>query len=148
MRIAIFLLLIGQTYTATAGNEMANPSSVDLSAHVMEKCDDFSQAGMRACLRREVNASAKALIDMEEKATTALKHWDEKSEFVARAESQLRSSRKAFIAYRDAQCIFAASLGGGAIPKALEMRQLACLYAINTERLQHLKRLILSIPNE
>ena len=114
----------------------------------MDQCDEFSQAGIRECLTGKVKESVRELIVTEEKAGAALKRWDEEAEFVARAEEKLRSSRKAFLAYRDSQCIFAASLGGGAIPKALQMRQLACLYAINTERSQHLKRLIADIPSK
>lgn len=146
MRLIICLLLTGKIFNAAAAQQLPPPESVDLSAYIMEQCDEFSQAGIRDCLKRKVTESAKALIVLEDKATAVLKQWDEEADFVGRADEKLRASRKAFISYRDAQCIFAASLGGGAIPKALEMRQMACLYSINTERLNHLKRLIADIP--
>ena len=41
---------------------------------------------------------------------------------------------KAYAHYRDAQCAFAASLGGGAIGNALELRRLSCLVGLNNGR--------------
>lgn len=107
-----------------------------------------SQDGMRECLQRKVSESDKALHGAEDSAVSVLKLWDEEAAFVSRAEKSLRTSRTAFLGYREAQCGFAASLGGGAIPNALELRKLACIYAMNTERTMQLKRLVATLPRQ
>lgn len=112
---------------------------------VLEQCDEFSQAAIRECLQRKVRGSLKALAQAEAKAAISIERWDEREQFIAKARDRLRASKHAFLKYRDTQCAFAASLGGGAIKAALEQRRMACIYALNTERTVALNRLASSV---
>ena len=47
------------------------------------------------------------------------------------AKNKLKKSNKEFIKYRDLQCDFAYSLGGGAIGNALNMLKYTCLAELN-----------------
>ncbi len=55
------------------------------------------------------------------------------------AQTRLTRSGRAYIQYRKNQCSLAASLGGGAIGNALDIRRIACAAALN---LQHAKLLL------
>jgi len=65
--------------------------------------------------------------------------WKEDKKYVDLAKMRFAASRKAFIEYRDKQCAFAASLGGGAIGHALETRRLACMTELNNRRAEQLR---------
>ncbi|GGY27500.1 lysozyme inhibitor LprI family protein [Pseudoduganella albidiflava] len=133
---------------AMAFTEVHGEPQVDAAAAVLEQCDEFSQAGFRECLQRKVRNSLKSLARAEARAAISVERWDEDEQYIARARSRLRASKNAFVKYRDAQCAFATSLGGGAIGAALEMRRLACVYGLNTERTVALKRLTETMPLE
>ena len=49
----------------------------------------------------------------------AFSNWDEDKEHIVIAQNKLKKSNKEFSKYRDLQCDFAYSLGGGAIDSAL-----------------------------
>jgi uncharacterized protein YecT (DUF1311 family) len=127
--------------TAAVGANAASSTFESLRGNVLVQCGEQSQAGMRECLRKKASESGRLLSTAEQEAALRLSRWDEDEEFVARARKTLQASRTAFAAYRDALCSFDASLGGGAIPNALEMRRLACLYAVNAERVAQLKEM-------
>lgn len=120
----------------------------DAATEVLEQCGEFSQAALRECLQGKVRESMKALSQAEARAGTSIDQWDEDERFVASSRDWLRTSTSVFLKYRDAQCAFAASLGGGAIGAALELRRLACVYALNTERTLALTRLAAGIPRK
>ena len=100
----------------------------------LEECGAYSEAGMRECLAKKARESAVRLRRAEERAVVALSKWDEDAKFVNLAKEKLKASSKAYEQYRDAQCAFAASLGGGAIGNALELRRLSCLVGLNNAR--------------
>jgi uncharacterized protein YecT (DUF1311 family) len=104
----------------------------------LEQCGAYSEAGMRECLAKKSHESTTALKRAEERAIVALSKWDEDAKYVNLAKEKLRASSKAYEQYRDAQCAFATSLGGGAIGNALEMRRLACLVGLNAGRTKQL----------
>lgn len=104
----------------------------------LEECGASSEAGMRDCLATKSHESNVALKRSEQHAMAALSKWDEDPRFINLAKEKLRSSSKAFEQYRDAHCAFAASLGGGAIGNALELRRLSCVVGLNIERARHL----------
>ncbi|MGJ7914261.1 hypothetical protein ACI48D_02115 [Massilia sp. LXY-6] len=56
------------------------------------------------------------------------------------------ASRQAFARYRETQCAFISSLGGGAIANALHMRRLACTIDLNNERAASLSKGIADLP--
>lgn len=100
----------------------------------LEECGAYSEAGMRECLAKKARESALGLRRAEERALAALSKWDEDAKFVDLAKEKLKASSKAYEKYRDAQCAFAASLGGGAIGNALELRRLSCIVGLNNGR--------------
>ena len=104
----------------------------------LEQCGAFSEAGMRECLAKKARESAAGLRRAEERAIAALSRWDEDARFINLAKEKLKASSKAYAHYRDAQCAFAASLGGGAIGNALELRRLSCLVGLNNGRTQQI----------
>ena len=67
-----------------------------------------------------------------------LSEWDEDPSNINIAKANLTTANKEFIKYRDAQCKFNYSLGGGAIENALEMRLFACIAELNNRRNQQL----------
>ena len=104
----------------------------------LEQCGAYSQAEMRECLAKKSRVSNAALRRTEEQAIAALSKWDEDAKFINLAKAKLKASNKAYAQYRDAQCAFASSLGGGAIGNALELRRLSCLVELNMERTKQL----------
>lgn len=104
----------------------------------LEQCGAYSQAGMRECLEKESRASNAALKRAEEQVAAAISKWDEDAKFIDLAKKKLRASNKAYEQYRDAQCAFAYSLGGGAIGNALEMRRLTCRIELDIGRIKQL----------
>ena len=54
------------------------------------------------------------------------------------AKNKLKKSNKEFIKYRDLQCDFAYSLGGGAIGNALNMLKYTYLAELNFQRTKQL----------
>ena len=111
-----------------------------------EECSAFSEAGMRDCLTEKSKKSQKALSQAEEKVVDTLSKWDEDSKFLQLAKARLSASGKAFAKYRDEQCAFASSLGGGAIGNALEIRRLACVTELNNRRAAQLRDAVSDLP--
>lgn len=114
----------------------------------LEECGAYSQAGMRECLAKKSSESNAALKRAEKQAIAALSKWDEDAKFINLAKEKLRVSSKAYEQYREAQCAFAASLGGGAIGNALEMRRLSCLIGLNNEHAGQLTKDASALPSK
>ncbi len=114
----------------------------------LEECGAYSEAGMRECLAKKAHESAMILRGAEGQAIAALSKWDEDAKFINLAKEKLRVSNKAYEQYRDAQCAFAASLGGGAIGNALELRRLSCLVGLNNGRAKQLNADASELPSK
>jgi hypothetical protein len=113
----------------------------------LEECGAYSQAGMRECLAKKSRESAFALKQAESKAVAAIAKWDEDAKYVALAKEKLKASDAAFERYREAQCALAASLGGGAIGNALEIRRLACVTDLNRLRAESVSAAATALPS-
>lgn len=111
-----------------------------------EECSAYSQAGTRDCLAQKSESSQKALRQAEEKVASTLSTWDEDHKYVNQAKVKLVASNKDFAKYRDAQCAFASSLGGGAVGNALDMRRLACVSELNNRRAEQLRDAVSDLP--
>lgn len=111
-----------------------------------EECSVFSEAGMRDCLAKKAENSQKALRQAEGKVAGTLPKWDEDMKYVSQAKAKLAASNKEFTKYRDTQCAFASSLGGGAIGNALDMRRLACIAELNNRRAEQLRDAVSDLP--
>ena len=128
----------GKVWAAELTNEQA----------ALEECGAYSQAGMRECQAKKSDESSAALKRAEDQAVAALSRWDEDARFIHLAKEKLRASSKAYERYRDAQCAFAASLGGGAIGNALEMRRLSCRIGLNNERARQFTKDVFALPSK
>lgn len=113
---------------------------------VLAECGALSQAGMRECLAKKASASQASLRRAESDAAAALGRWDEDAKYAASAKRKLDASNKAFEKYRETQCAFASSLGGGAIRNALELRRLSCTIDLNNSRASALSSSIAKLP--
>lgn len=118
----------------------------DTEAQILEQCSGASQAGMRDCLEKRAIASQHALRDTEKKTAEAIAAWDEDKKFIGAAQARLTAATQAFERYREAQCALSASLGGGAVGNALELRRLACVAAANDMQVEKLRRMTESLP--
>jgi len=101
---------------------------------------------MRDCVEKRFQESEKALKQAEAEAFAALSRWDEDSKYAKLANRRLKAANTVFTRYRDSQCAFAASLGGGAIGSALETGRLACASELNDQRARQLKRAVADLP--
>jgi uncharacterized protein YecT (DUF1311 family) len=112
----------------------------------VDECGALSQAGMRACLARKSAESQGALKRVESDLVSALAIWDEDAKYARLAKERLAASSRAFEQYRETQCAFASSLGGGAIGSALDMRRLTCAIELNDARTRLLSSDIAGLP--
>ncbi len=145
MQISNFIIVVGalalQGYSGALW-----PTEIRSEPGALEQCGAHSEAGMRECLAKMSYETSTALKRAEAQAIAALSKWDEDAKYVNLAKEKLRASGKAYEQYRDAQCAFASSLGGGAIGNALELRRLSCLVGLNTERTKQLKTDASTLP--
>ncbi|MFT8891878.1 MAG: lysozyme inhibitor LprI family protein [Acetobacter papayae] len=111
-----------------------------------EECSAFSQTGMRDCLAKKAENSQQTLQQAEEDVARRLSKWDEDRKYVSQARAKLTESNKDFAKYRDVQCAFSSSLGGGAIGNAIDMRRLACIAELNDRRVAQLRNAVSDLP--
>lgn len=137
MRVANLIILTGALALSTL-SASAWAAEVEGARGALEECGAFPQAGMRDCLAKKYRESTTALMRAEKQVLASLSKWDEDARYINLAKGKLNASSKAYQLYREDQCAFAASLGGGAIGNALELRRLACLVGMNAERTKQL----------
>ena len=135
----LFMLLAGFTGVVSANEAMDGRG-------LREACSAQSQAGMRDCLAQHAQTSATKLSQAQAQAHHQIDQWDEDIKYRAQAKALLDAAHRSFIQYRNAHCAFSASLGGGAIGNALEMRRLACQAQLNHQRAQDLVNNTAELP--
>ena len=125
----------------------AQTSSIASEWDLRMECSNStpSEAEMTRCLKAKALKSQKELQNTEKKMIKILSEWDEDPSNINIAKANLTTANKEFIKYRDAQCKFNYSLGGGAIENALEMRLFACIAELNNRRNQQLIDLMSNI---
>ncbi len=118
----------------------AQTSSIASEWDLRMECSNStpSEAEMTKCLKAKALKSQKELQNTEKKLIKKISKWDEDPSYINIAKANLTAANKEFIKYRDAQCKFNYSLGGGAIENALEMRLFACIAELNNRRNQQL----------
>ena len=126
----------------------AQTSSIASEWDLRMECSNStpSEAEMTRCLKAKALKSQKKLQNTEKKMIKILSEWDEDPSNINIAKANLTTANKEFIKYRDAQCKFNYSLGGGAIENALEMRLFACIAELNNRRNQQLIDLMSGMP--
>jgi uncharacterized protein YecT (DUF1311 family) len=147
MRTMMWVCL-GLTLSAPAFSNTDASRVIPNERTLREACSAYSEAGMRDCLAAKARESYNALVQVENQLRAALSRWDEDAKHIRLAQAKLAASDKAFIQYRDAQCAFAASLGGGAIGNALEMRRFACIAELNHRRAKLLHDALSGFPSK
>ena len=132
------LIVLACAFALPAFSGKVSAAELQSKPTTVEQCGAYSQAGMRECLEKESRTSNAALKRAEEQAAAAISKWDEDARFIDLAKKKLRASNKAYEQYRDAQCAFVSSLGGGAIGNALELRRLSCRIELDIGRANQL----------
>jgi uncharacterized protein YecT (DUF1311 family) len=145
MRKIISILAFGLTIYFSFANSATSNASVESERALREECS-YEITGVRECLEKKQKASQANLTRAEEQVRGVLSKWDEDEKYVNLAKARLTASGKAFTKYREAQCAFAASLGGGAIGNALEMGRLACMAELNNRRAEQLRDVVSDMP--
>jgi uncharacterized protein YecT (DUF1311 family) len=139
----MFMATFTTAFTTTALLQMNSyAASSDTILSEMELRGDvcsFAQEGINECLEKKLQESEIALQQAEKKMRKSFAEWDEDSVYRRIASERFYFSMQAFVLYREAQCEFAASLGGGAIGHALDTRRLACLTELNNRRTAQLR---------
>jgi uncharacterized protein YecT (DUF1311 family) len=145
MRAIVFVTVFVLSWSALPAASAQAVATQD-ERTIREQCSGGSEADMHDCLVKKARESDKALKDAERTAANTLAKWDEDAKFIGQAQTKLRLSSKAFEHYREAQCAFAASIGGGAIGNALDMRRLACVTELNNRRTVQLQATTNGVP--
>jgi uncharacterized protein YecT (DUF1311 family) len=117
------------------------------AAH-LDDCVAGSQADMRRCLERKSQESSASLAAAETAALSAVANWDEDEKYRKTASIALSNTSKSFIQFRQAQCDFASSLGGGAIGNALTLRRLRCVTDLNQRQAESLRLETSNLPTK
>ena len=153
MRTIVWVALVGLFASALLAAQAraadAAPAAVaGVAPGAAEQCGANSQAGMRDCLQQQASSSAALLKQAQDQAAAAIGNWDEDAKYVKQAKAKLQASNLAFDKFAAAQCAFAASLGGGAIGNALELRRLACSADLQAQRAAQLHRDSAALPQK
>lgn len=135
MRTVMLVALLGIGASAFAQEQ---PNELLTERELREACS-FDAAGVRECLATQVKESEATLKAAESAFANAVDHWDTDAKSAKQTRQKLSAAAAAFVKYRAAQCAWAASLGGGAIGHALEMRRLACVAELNLRRADSLQ---------
>lgn len=122
--------------------------AVQATAAAPQACAALSQAGMRDCLLQKHANSAAYLKQAEEKMVQAIAQWDEDRPATKLAQQRLLASQAAFEKFGQAQCAYAAALGGKAAGNALEVRRLNCMIDMNSARAAQLLEQGAALPRK
>jgi uncharacterized protein YecT (DUF1311 family) len=129
----LFLCVSLQAFAVPEGEILSESALRD------ECSENFGpQVTIRECVKKAATKSEKALKQAEKDAINTLSKWDTDDEYINLAKSRLTASGETFAKFRADQCSFAASLGGGAIVAALDMRRDACIAELNNRRAKQL----------
>lgn len=144
--IALIASTLAAFFPLTTGAASAASSApVQSERSLREECS-YEITGFRECLEKKQKLSENNLKSAEKHVRDALSKWDEDAKYIALAKTSLAASEKAFAKYREDQCAFAASLGGGAIGNALDVRRLACAAELNNRRAEQLRNAVTDLP--
>jgi uncharacterized protein YecT (DUF1311 family) len=106
----------------------------------------LSQIEFGECLEKKRQESASELQSAETLMRTALTQWDEDAYFVHQAQEMFTVAANAFTAYRELQCEFARSRGGGGVHSSTF--RLACETELNLKRAAELRDAASLIPQK
>ena len=126
----MIIFIIITPLSVFANLKYANLNQSELRRYCGEKV--FSQVDVAYCLEKIFYISEAELDKSQWKLFNELSKWDEGRDYIVRAKNKLKKSHKEFIKYRDRECDFAHSLGGGAI--GLNKITYSCLAELNFQQ--------------
>jgi uncharacterized protein YecT (DUF1311 family) len=139
------VIIFGVGILLPLSNSSLASTEIKNEFELRDECS-YDPIGIRECLQKKLKLSETNLKNTEEKVNQSLEKWDEDPEYINAAKAKLKSANEAFIKYREAQCQFAFSLGGGAIGNALDVRQFSCIAELNNRRAEQLLGSIITLP--
>jgi uncharacterized protein YecT (DUF1311 family) len=147
INVFIALILSAPSHVFAAKVE-AKTDDIPNERAVRRACSDeaLSEVDISECLEKAAATSEKTLKQAEYYALATLSGWDEDKEYIDLAKTRLITAGKTFAQFRADQCSFAASMGGGAIGAALEMRRNACIAELNLRRAKQLRDFMDTLP--
>jgi len=120
---------------------LANHERVFLDRdELYDECSEFSQAGMRECLREKAKESQQVLEQVEEEIFFEIPRKRVEPEYIFESVGKLPVANQAFYLYRDACCAFRASLSGGGNGRSIAHP--LCIAAQNNRRAAQLDKII------
>ena len=132
----MIIFIIITPLSVFADSKYANLNQYELRLYCSN--NTLSEAELTECLEKIFYTSQAELDKSQQNFFNALSNWDEDKEYIVIAKNKLKKANKEFIKYRDLQCDFAYSLGGGAIDNALNMYKFSCLAELNFQRAKQL----------
>tara|TARA_R100000656_G_scaffold57783_1_gene45148 strand:+ start:101 stop:538 length:438 start_codon:yes stop_codon:yes gene_type:complete len=143
MRKLVIIFWLG-ILLSLSHSSLAN-SEIKSEFELRDECS-YDPVGIRECLQKKLKSSELNLKSAEGKVSQYLEKWDEDPDYISAAKAKLKSANEEFVKYREAQCQFALSLGGGAIGNALDVRRFACITELNNRRAEQLLSSIVALP--
>jgi hypothetical protein len=143
MRKLVFIFGLG--VLSLLSNSSLASTEIKSEFELRDECS-YDSLGMRECLQTKLHESEVSLTSAEEKVKQALEKWDEDPKFIAAAKSKFKKATGAFAKYKEVQCEYAYSLGGGAIGNALDVRRIACMTELNNRRAAQLLDSVVDLP--
>ena len=118
--------------------------TLPLEHSIRDACSDryFAQVDVQTCVRQDAERSATAWHNAQAQAIAKMQQWDEEPKYADAALKKYHAAEQAFAAYRNRYCDWAASLGGGAIGTARQMRKNACIAEQNRTRAKQLQQMM------
>ena len=131
----LFLLCVSATALA---------DTLPLEHSIRDACSDryFAQVDVQACVQQDAERSATAWHNAQAQAIAKMQQWDEEPKYADAALKKYHAAEQAFAAYRNRYCDWAASLGGGAIGTARQMRKNACTAEQNRTHAKQLQQMM------
>ncbi len=131
----LFLLCVSATALA---------DTLPLEYSIRDACSDryFAQVDVQACVRQDAERSATVWHNAQAQAIAKRQQWDEEPKYADAALKKYHAAEQAFAAYRNRYCDWAASLGGGAIGTARQMRKNACIAEQNRTHAKQLQQMM------
>lgn len=118
--------------------------AMPLEHTIRDACSDrhFAQVDVQACVRQDAERSATVWHNAQAQAIAKMQQWDEEPKYADAALKKYHAAEQAFAAYRNRYCDWAASLGGGAIGTARQMRKNACIAEQNRTHAKQLQEIM------
>lgn len=135
IQAVLFLLCVSATALA---------DTLPLEHLIRDACSDryFAQVDVQACVQQDAERSATAWRNAQAQAIAKMQQWDEEPKYADAALKKYHAAEQAFAAYRNRYCDWAASLGGGAIGTARQMRKNACIAEQNRTHAKQLREMM------